>query len=100
MFIHLSMSFKEDFSQLLKIQLLSQFPVEVDDFDSVVTVFVSEDSNLTQAFSVIKECSIVCYKRLIYRKNLSHHDTPLTLIVKAPTKLCVIELSNEEYNRV
>ena len=94
------MSFKEDFSQLLKIQLLSQFPVEVDDFDSVVTVLVSDDSNLNHAFSLIKESSIVCYRRLIYRQNLSYIDTPLTLIVKAPTKLCVIELSNEEYNRM
>lgn len=94
------MSFKEDFSQLLRLKLLSQFPVESDDFDSVVTVFVSEDSNLTQVFPIIKECSIECYKRLIYRKKLNYADTPLTLVVKSQTKLCVIELSNEEYNRV
>ena len=76
------MDFKEDFSQLLRIQLFSQFEVEVDSHSNKVTVITSGDLSFPLIFELVKESAILCYDRLIYRRRLSEMKVPLSVIVR------------------
>lgn len=81
------MDFKEDFSQLLKIQLLSQLKVEVDPQSNCVIVTLAENLSFPLIFEIVKDSAILCYDRLIYRRKLSEMSVPLSVIVKGEGKL-------------
>ena len=76
------MDIKEDFSQLLKIQLLSQLHVQVDLNCDGVTVTLAENLSFPFIFHIIKESAILCYDRLIYRRRLAEMHVPLSVIIK------------------
>jgi hypothetical protein len=86
------MNFVSDFTALLKIQLLSKYALEIESDGDGVHIIIPDSLSYQKMIQEIKQETIVCYNRLIFRRNQGEMDRPITINVKNGSHSTTIKL--------
>ena len=92
--------FKEEFAQLLSIQLFGAYPIEVHPKEPIVTININNTVDISSLVFHIRDCSIVCYNRLIYRRRLGEMGVPLAVVLKNDVSSATIRLDPKKPTKI